>query len=344
MMKRILTSAALGLALASPINAETLSFRVLGQPVSTGKLFDELEKPFFENFGERTGLDAKAEFSPVDTTGIKDLEGLRIAKAGLFDIVSLRFSPISRDAPVALGLDLVGQNPDYEKARSSVEEFLPEVSKVFADQFNTKLLGVWPFGPQIIFCKPEFAGLNDLNGKKVRVFDQSMANFISSLGGTPVPMPFTEVQQSLQRGVVDCALTGPSSANSAGWPEVTSYVMPIGFSMAFNGYGMNLDRWNGLDPDQQKAVQDAFTTLTDQIWTRSKELYDEALRCNSGQTPCENLRSYDLKTVEPTDADFAAIRDALATISFPNWAPICDAATPGCSEAWTKTVGEARGL
>lgn len=343
-MKKFMTSAALMLALASPALAQTLDFKVLGQPVSTGKILDELEKPFFENFGERTGLDATATLNPVDTTGIKDLEGLRIAKAGLFDIVSLRFSPISRDAPIALGLDLVGQNPDYVAARKSADLFLPEVEKVFAEQFNTKLLGIWPFGPQVLFCKPDIASLTDLSGKKVRVFDQSMSNFIDSVGGTPVPMPFPEVQQALQRGVVDCALTGPSSANSAGWPEVTSNVMPLGFSMAFNGYGMNMNRWNSLTTDQQQAIQAAFTELTDRIWVRSEELYDEALRCNAGQTPCDTLRSYDLKIVEPSEADLQTVSNAVRNISFPNWKPICDAATAGCSDAWLATIGADRNM
>ncbi len=342
-MNRLLMTAALLAACAAPAVADTLQFKVLGQPVSTGKLLDELEKPFFENFGAETGLDATAAFSPVDTTGIKDLEGLRIAKGGLFDIVSLRFSPISRDAPVALGLDLVGQNADYAAARESTELYLPQVEKVFAEQFNTKLLGVWPFGPQILFCKPEINGLGDIKGKKVRVFDQSMANFISSLGGTPVPLPFPETQQALQRSVVDCALTGPSSANSAGWPEVTTTVMPLGFSTAFNGYGMNLDRWNKLSPEEQERIQAAFTRLTDKIWARSEELYDDALRCNSGQTPCD-LRSYSLKIVEPTETDLASVREALKAISFPAWKETCDAATSGCSEAWMATVGKARGF
>ncbi|WP_134682164.1 TRAP transporter substrate-binding protein [Paracoccus ravus] len=343
-MQRLLMTAALCLACASPSIAETLQFKVLGQPVATGKILEELEKPFFENFAAETGLDAKAVLSPVDTTGIKDMEGLRIAKAGLFDIVSLRFSPISRDAPIALGLDLVGQNADYESARESVELFLPEVEKVFAAQFDTKLLGVWPFGPQILFCKPDMASLTDLKGKKVRVFDQSMANFISAVGGTPVPLPFPEVQQALQRGVVDCALTGPSSANSAGWPEVSTTEMPLGFTTAFNGYGMNMKRWNGLSPEEQEKIVAAFSSLTDRIWTRSEELYEEALRCNAGQTPCDSLRSYDLKIVEPTEADLTAVNKALKEISFPAWKEVCDAATTGCSDAWLATVGKSRGL
>lgn len=55
------------------------------------------------------------------------------------------------------------------------------------------------------------------------------------------------MHQSLARGVVDCAITGPSSANSASWPEVTTHVLPVAFQVAIQGYGMNLDTWNRSD-------------------------------------------------------------------------------------------------
>jgi TRAP-type C4-dicarboxylate transport system substrate-binding protein len=332
----ISTIALCGLAL--PATAET-TMRIMGQPAATGLIQNNVEGPFFADFAARTGLDIIAEFQPSDVTGISDTEQLRILKSGLFDIVSLRLSQVSRDEPTILGLDLVGLNPDYETGRESVDAFQPVVDARLQEQFNTKLLGVWPFGPQVLFCEPEIASLADLEGLKVRVYDQNLANFISLVGGTPVPLSFGEVHQSLARGVVDCAITGPSSANSAGWPEVTSYMMPIAFQMAMNGYGINLDTWNALSPDEQVKMQAAFDTLTDDIWTYSEELFLDAVQCNVGQQPCETGTPYDLTLVEVGDADRALIGTAVTDVSFPAWQEICDASNPYCSAAWMETVG-----
>lgn len=153
-----------------------------------------------------------------------------------------------------LGLDLVGLNPDYA-GKTHTEAFLPVVDAAVQERFNSKVLGVWPAGPQVIFCKPEIGGLSDLEGLKVRVGDQSAAAFVGQFGATGIPLPFGEVQQSLARGVVDCAITGPSSANSAGWPEVTTTVLPIALQLAVNGYAINLDSWNKLDAGQQDTLQ-----------------------------------------------------------------------------------------
>jgi len=213
-------AATVALMSAGAATAQTHSFKAMGQPVATGLIQANVEQPFFENFAERTGIDATVDYKPLDVTGIKDTEQLRILKAGLFDIVSLRLSQVSRDEPTILGLDLVGLNPDYATGRKTIAAFEEVVDAQLQEKFNTKLLGVWPFGPQVLFCEPEIASLSDLKGKKVRVYDQNLANFVASVGGTAVPIGFADVQQSLARGFNDWVTTGPSSANSAGWPEV----------------------------------------------------------------------------------------------------------------------------
>lgn len=320
--------------------AETYTFKVMGQPIATGNIQKNVEQPFFESFAKNTGLDATADYKPADTTGIKDTEQLRILKTGLFDIISLRLSQVSRDEPTILGLDLVGLNPDYETGRKTVAAFQDEVDQQLQKKFNTKLLGIWPFGPQVLFCKPELGKLADLKGKKVRVYDQNLAKFISSVGGTPVPLSFPEVQQSLARGVVDCAVTGPSSANSAGWPEVTEYVYPLAFQLALNGYGINLDKWKTMPAADQAKLQAAFDKLTAEIWSYSKTLFDDAVRCNIGETPCETGKPYKLKLVPVTDADKKLMANAVEEVSLPGWAQICDASNPDCSKAWLAKVGK----
>ena len=345
-MKRnftLLLSAAL-LATAGPAVAETYDLKVMGQPVATGLIQKNVEQPFFENFAEKTGIDAKVDYKPIDVTGIKDTEQLRILKSGLFDIISLRMSQVSRDEPAILGLDLVGLNPDYATGRKTVALFEAKVDEQLQKKFNTKLLGVWPFGPQVLFCKPEIAKLTDLTGKKVRVYDQNLANFVSSVGGTPVPIGFPDVHQSLARGVVDCAITGPSSANSAGWPEVTNYMLPVAFQLALNGYGISLDTWNKLAPEDQQKLDAGFDKLIEDIWVYSETLFDDAVRCNVGQDPCETVKKYSLKEVPITDEDRKIIQNAVKDISFPTWAEVCDKANPDCSMSWKETVGKQMGF
>ncbi len=345
MKKLLIISAIVGLTMSSnPASAETIKLKVLGQPLATGLIQKNREQPFFETFAEKSGLTVEVDYKPLDVTGIKDTEELRILKSGLFDIVSLRMSQVSRDAPTILGLDLVGLNPTYTAGRKTMRAFSKVVDEELQKKFNTKLLGIWPFGPQVLFCKDEIKKLTDIKGMKVRVYDQNLANFVSSVGGTPVPIGFAEVHQSLARGVVDCAITGPSSANSAGWPEETNYTLPLAFQIALNGYGINLDTWNKFTPDQQVTLTVMFDNLIEDIWAYSEELFDDAVRCNVGEDPCTTVKKFNLKSVPVTAGDIKIVQNAVRDISFPTWATICDKTNPGCSEKWKKTVGIRLGM
>ncbi|MCI5078223.1 TRAP transporter substrate-binding protein [Oricola sp.] len=343
MTKTFLIASLTAVLAASAAHAETMSLKVLGQPAGSGLIAQNKEKPFFESFSESTGIDATAEYLPVDVAGVPDSDGLRVLKSGLFDIVSIRGPQVSRDEPSILGLDLVGLNTSYSAGRAHMDAFVDTVGARIEEKFNAKLLGVWPAGPQVVFCKPEISGLADLKGLKVRVGDQSAANFVSGLGATGVPMPFGEVQQSLARGVVDCAITGPASANSAGWPEATTTVLPIALQLAVNGYAVNLDTWNKLSAEDQEKLSASITELTDDIWAYSEELYEDAMNCNTGKE-CKLGKPYSLKSAPVSDADIAMVAEAVGKVSLPVWAEQCNAVFPECEATWKATVGAQLGL
>lgn len=322
---------------------EKMKLRVMGMPLATGNIQKNKEQPFFESMAQR-GLPFEADYKTLDATGIKEFEQLRVMRSGLFDVAGLRLAQVSRDEPVILGLDLVGLNGDYDTARKVVDTYQKVVDERLQKQFNTKLLGVWPFGPQLIFCKPPIKGLSDLKGLKVRVLDGVMAKFMEKVGATPVTMAFSEVSQGLSLGTIDCAVTGPSSANSAGWPESVTHVYPLALQVAVQGYGVSMNAWNRMNAEQKAALEKSIGDLTNEIWGYSKELWDDAMRCNAGQEPCTTGKKYKLTTVEVQPKDRELVQEAVREISFPAWKESCDKVVPGCSETWIKTVGPIVGM
>ena len=323
--------------------AETRKLTVMGQPAGSGLIQQKKEQPFFESLAEKTGLDISVVYRPVDVTGIPDTDGLRAIKSGVFDIVSIRGPQVSRDEPSILGFDLIGLNTTFEAGQAHTDAWLSTVDARLQKGFNAKLLGVWPAGPQVIFCKPQITGLSDLKGLKVRVGDQSAANFVAGLGATGIPMPFGEVQQSLARGVVDCAITGPASANSAGWPEATTTVLPLALQLAINGYAVNLDTWNSFSSDEQDKLRTSIESLTKDIWSYSEELYQDAMNCNTGKEPCKLGTPYKLTSVPVSKDDLATVSKAVKEKSLPVWAKQCNAVFPECEETWNNKVGSLLG-
>ncbi len=323
---------------------EPLKLRVMGMPLATGNIQKNREQPFFENLHQTIGFPVQVDYKTLDATGIKEFEQLRVARSGLFDIIGLRLAQVSRDEPTILGLDLVGLNSDYDTAAKVVAAFQGKVAERLEKQFNTKLIGVWPFGPQLVFCKPAIKSLSDLKGLKVRILDGVMAKFMEKVGATPVTMAFGEVAQGLSLGTIDCAVTGPSSANSAGWPESVTHVYPLALQVAVQGYGVNLTTWNKMTPDQQAKLKASLEGLTKDIWVYSKELWDDAMRCNIGADPCTTGKKYKLTTVTVQPQDIETVKSAVREISFPAWSESCDKVNPGCSDAWKQMVGPIIGM
>ena len=340
----VLTAALAMGGLSLPAQAQNIKWRAAGNLVATGLIQQTKEQPFFENFARNTGLPIDVDYKPMDVLGVKDADGLRVLKSGLFDVVTLRLAQVSRDEPFFLGPDIVGLSTDYEIARKVVDSYRDVFDKRLQERYNGKLLGIYPFGPQVVFCKVPITGLADLKGRKVRVYDQSLAKFIEKLGGIPVTISFGETQQALERGVTDCAITGPSSANSAGWPEVTSHFMPIGFQIALNAFALNLDKWNALTPDQKVKMTEAFKKFETEVWGYSKELFEDASRCNVGKEPCKTGKKFAMKDVPVKAADQKLIHDALTQVSLPTWSELCDKSYDKCSAIWKQVVGPVVGL
>ena len=345
-LSRLLSLLAVGAVALTGVSAQAqnLKLRAAGNLVATGLIQQTKEQPFFENFAKNTGVPIDVDYKPMDVLGVKDADGLRVLKSGLFDIVTLRLAQVSRDEPFFLGPDIVGLSTDYDTARKVVDAYRDVFDKRLQERYNGKLLGVYPFGPQVVFCKKPITGLSDLKGMKVRVYDQSLAKFIEKLGGIPVTISFGETQQALERGVTDCAITGPSSANSAGWPEVTSHFMPIGFQIALNAYAINLEKWNKLPADQQTKITAAFKKYEGEVWAYSQELFEDASRCNVGKEPCKTGKKYKMVDVPVKAADIKLVHDALTTVSLPTWSELCDKSFDKCSATWKQVVGPVIGI
>jgi TRAP-type C4-dicarboxylate transport system substrate-binding protein len=324
--------------------ADAIELAVAGSISATGNIQANKERPFFETLGKRTGLPLAVSYQPIDHLDMDPEEGLELVQHGIVDIASLGIAVISKRDPFFLGLDIVGLTPDYGSARRVVSAFSDPVETHLRETYNAKLLGIWPFGPQVLFCKPAIRGLDEIQGLKVRVYDDNLGAFIETLGAIPVEIKFADVRQALNLGIVDCAITGPSSANTAGWVHETEVMMPLGFQIAFNAYAMNLDRWDALSPAEQNAMTEAFDHYLEEVWAYSEKLFDDALRCNVGDEPCSTVPPSNLKSVPVEPADHDLIRNSLTTISLPAWGASCERHYAGCGGLWADTVGRAMAI
>lgn len=313
--------------------------RVVGNFSGNKIQVEEVERPFFETLGSKVNL--PVVYNTMDAIGVNAADALRMIRSGSFDIMSVQIGMAARDEPFFEGVDLAGVAADMEDQYEVVQAVKEKFDERLQSRFNAKLLTLWPFGPQVLFCKGDIKSVDDLKNKKVRVFTGSMSRLVEGLGATPVTLQFSEVYLALQRGVADCGVTAPSAGNNGKWPEVTDVFLPLPLSYSVQGHFMNLDRWNQLTPEQQQTLESEFSEMEAKMWEVATLQNSDAALCNTGQEGCKNHVSYKMREVLVDQSNRDRIVELTNSAVLPAWSASCVRGYKDCVSVWNDTVGKA---
>lgn len=340
-MKRTLTLLAATTALATPLTAETLS--VVGS-WSGLPLHIQNEAPFWsETLPAASSGALQVELTTHNqmNLGLGDIYPL--LGQGVYDVAMTVADYAVSDAPELEGLDVPMLALTADDARAMVDAARPMVADIFADRFNSHVLAIAPYPPQIVFCNQPITGLDDLRGLKVRGSGRMTQIFLEALGAESVSVGFGEVPGALQRGVIDCGVTGGGSGYSAGWWEVSTHLLPIplgGWDSVVTA--MNMDRWNSLSPETQELISTTIATEFEApVWATAQGALENDIACLTGNGACASGEARNMVLVEVSDADMARARDVVVNQVLPDWAA---RAGQDWAQRWGDEVGSVLGV
>jgi TRAP-type mannitol/chloroaromatic compound transport system substrate-binding protein len=198
---------------------------------------------------------------------------------------------------------------------------------------------MYPFPSQLLWCNAKIEKIEDLKGKKIRVYSATLGDFVEGVGGTSVTIAFAEVVPALQKKVADCGITGTTPAYRAKWHEVAThaYAMRVGWGISFGAF--NLKRWNSLDAGTKAFLTKEFKALEDRMWKATGEEDAMGLSCNTGGK-CTIGKPGNMKLVKPSKADLAKRTKVLEDYVLKRWAERCTKKRKGCVADWNKTIGK----
>ena len=112
----------------------------------------------------------------------------------------------------------------------------------------------YPF--QVIWGRKKITSLADIKGLKLRVTSVEQGEFIRRFGGVPLTIGTPDVAASLDRGVVDGALTA-SSGGGVTWHDLLKYRYGFPTSYVNSTVIVNQEAFQKLPATTQKIVHDA---------------------------------------------------------------------------------------
>lgn len=274
----------------------------------------------------------------AEEMGVSNAQLLNLLRSGVMDISYGGFALASGEMPLLEGADLPGlHRGDIDIGLRIVAAYLPKVEKPLGEVWKTKILSFFPLPPQIMYCRSADVGaLTDLKGKKVRTFSTALADFFDGLGAQGVALNVTEVYPALERGTVDCAITGTSGGYNAKWYEVTSTLINIPLLFAWNYYGVNLSAWATLPADVQEFLKFYFGGEIQAALTQdARTTAQQDVACLTGSAACTRATKGKMKEVTAAAGDKALIQDILQKIVVPRWVKRCGA---GCADTWNSSI------
>lgn len=303
---------------------------------ATAGIYQEIEVPFWtERLPTISGGNVTASITSLNEKGLKGPEVFRLMRMGVIDFGTSALGYVAGDDPQNEGPDLAGIALDIETARKVSDAYKPTLAKLYMEKYGIKLLMLYPTEAQVFWCNSPITSLSDLRGKKVRTGNRTVADFVEGAGGITVTMPFGEVVTSLQLGVIDCAVTGTFSGNSAGWHEVTTHLYPLTVGWSPFMYAVNAKAWERLDPSVQTLLTEEMAKLEDEVWSAGASRTTEGLNCATGGE-CTFGKKGAMTLVPLAEADVELRSKLVKDVVVSRFAERCGDA---CMADWNQTVG-----
>ncbi len=283
-------------------------------------------------------------YSYWDVRGLHAEAGLRTLRDGLVDLAIMVMSKAATDAPYLEGNDLAGLSPNATQAAKAGTAWATAVNPQLS-KLGVQMIGVYAYPAQVIYCKDTLKQLSELKGRRVRVFGHTLGDFVQAAGGQPVSMASSDVYSAMQRGVIDCAISGTSAGNTNRWYEVAHSLYTIPLAWAVLGVFVNQNWWNSQPADVRGFLSTHTGIFTQKMDDLAVQLTQGGVDCNTGKDSCVNgnkVTDHPMVEVKPTAADLAQLKTWLSSVIVPAFFQRCG--LDNCKALWNSSVGKIAGI
>jgi TRAP-type C4-dicarboxylate transport system substrate-binding protein len=258
-LSKLAATTALALGLAAPAAAET--YRLQTSQNAGDFTLQYLQNEWVPKLTEMSGGEIELELLPTGSV-VPPAEGIDAVAAGILDGLHDTVSrSTGKDPAYGMFADMVAayDNPDQGQTmcmNAGGKEFLQKLNDQYTDGM-VHIVGCSPYTRESFPSTVPIRNVDDMKGLKVRAPEGLPAELFKRAGATSVPIPFSEVYTSLEKGVIDAADASAYVNNDAtGIHKVAPYpIYPGIHSQAILFLAFNKDVWDRFTPAQQVMIE-----------------------------------------------------------------------------------------
>ena len=215
-----------------------------------------LESYFAPNLEARTKGQLELAVSSFRELGIAAPDTLQLVSNGTLDSATIYGVYVAGSIPAIEIQNLWGIYSSREQEFAANQSILKDIEELVVSHTGGVIMNhSWLAGnDQFFFCKDRVETLNDFEGKKTRIRDAALSDWIKGMGADAWFLAFAEVYIALERGILDCGVTGGDAAHAQRWYEVTDYIMGPLVSFQFVNNVINGDVWAAIPEDLQQIL------------------------------------------------------------------------------------------
>ena len=216
-----------------------------------------LLKTFFApNLLERT--DGRLQFvtTSFPELGLAGGDTLSMVADGTLDSVTVYDGYVGGEIPPINILRLWGIYSSREQEFAAAQAIIKDIEELVLSETGGVVMNHnWYAGDdQFLFCREKIDGVDDFAGKRVRSHSAMLSDWLDGMGARAQFMAYVEVHNALERGLLDCGVTGADPGYGQRWYEVTDFLVGPLPSITFNNNVINAEKWASIPEDLQQII------------------------------------------------------------------------------------------
>lgn len=192
---------------------------------------------------------------------------------GTYEITSGGFDVEGTLSPTLSALSLGYVFEDEEHVERVIEEMMPEMAEELEASTGATILGMGEDGWRWTFTTRSVVTIEDLQGMKIRVPEADIPlGLWRALGAAPTPVPFTEMYNALETGVIEAGESALAQIDSNAFWEPAPYLTNTKHWFNIKPVRANAEWFNSLDAELQECLRTTAEEVFTDVRRESREI------------------------------------------------------------------------